>query len=325
MAKPPFGLGRGLDALIPSKKQSSQPAADASTMADSTSDLVGIVSGAAASTSRASGSGSEVFRMVRIDLVSANPHQPRTRFAPEELDALADSIVQHGLLQPLVVTQSLSGFELVSGERRLRAAKIAGLTEVPVVIRTAGSQEKLELAIIENIQREDLDPIERAQSYQVLLVDFGLTQEQAAKRLGIARSVIANTLRYLELPLKAQDALREGKITEGHAKILASLETGDEQKAVLETILEAHYTVRETETVVRSRKRGYSQGPRSSTITALDPNHQELLAQLREALATKVEIQPVGEGGKVVIYYYSPEELRQLVQTITQPALLGSV
>lgn len=259
--------------------------------------------------------------MVAVEQLRANPHQPRTRFAPEELDALADSIRQYGLLQPLVATVTETGLELVSGERRLRAAKIVGLEQVPVVIRTAGEQEKLELAIIENIQREDLDPIERAQSYQTLLNDFGLTQEQAAKRLGIARSVIANTLRYLDLPLKAQEALREGKITEGHAKILASLETTDEQKAVLETILQQHYTVRETETVVRSRKRSHTAAVGSSGTLPLDANHQALLTQLREALATKVEIQPVGEGGKVVIYYYSPEELHHIAATITSPVL----
>ncbi len=318
MSKTPFGLGRGLDALIPSKKAAQRVVSEP---VSTTTPSVQIVSPAvrSAPVEPPSSIPTDGYMVIPVDSIVPNPRQPRTRFDPEELESLADSIVQYGLLQPIVVTRlDNGGYELVSGERRLRAAKIAGLERIPAVVRSSHDQEKLELALIENIQRSDLDPIERAQSYQILINEFALTQEQASKRLGVARSIIANTLRYLQLPLKAQDALREGKITEGHAKILASLETEEQQKSVLETILEQHYTVREAETLVKTRKRS----PRSSSgvlslPTLPNAQHEEMLRELRTILATKVEIHPQGEGGRVVIYYYAPEELYQIVDKIT--------
>lgn len=317
MSKTPFGLGRGLDALIPSKKSARTPVADTPVVS---APIVRSMSPAPVAEEPSPVVSSDGYAVISVDQVVPNPRQPRTRFDPEELESLADSIRQYGLLQPIVVTRlEDGGYELVSGERRLRAAKIAGLERIPAVVRSSHDQEKLELALIENIQRSDLDPIERAQSYQVLITEFALTQEQAAKRLGIARSIIANTLRYLELPLKAQDALREGKITEGHAKILASLETEEEQKSVLETILEQHYTVREAETLVKTRKRSPRSSSSMTTLPVL-PNaqHEQMLRELRSILATKVEIQPQGEGGRVVIYYYAPEELYHIVDSITR-------
>ena len=248
-----------------------------------------------------------------LDAISPNPRQPRTRFDPEELRSLADSIRQYGLLQPVIVTLLEDGrCELVSGERRLRAAKLAGMKEVSAIVRKTKDHEKLELALIENIQRQDLNPIERAQSYNVLIKEFSLTQEEAAQRLGIARSIIANSLRYLELPLKAKEALMDGKITEGHAKIIASLPTEEEQKKVLEAILEQHYTVRETDTFAKARRKA----PSRSTPTLEGAQDQEMLRELRQALGTKVEITHRGEGGTIAVYYYSAEELRELVEKI---------
>ncbi len=304
MSKSSFGLGRGLDALIPSRKSAPTNAP--------VSNPAGVVD--------VSSAASSAYQWVAVDLIVPNPRQPRTAFDVEELDALADSLRRYGMLQPLVVTKrSIGGYELLSGERRLRASKIAGLEKVPVIIRNAEEVQKLEIALIENIQRQDLNPIDRAQSYQILIQEFELTQEEAGERLGIARSIIANTLRYLELSLEAQEALKVGKITEGHAKILASLPTLQEQSTVLETILNQHYTVRETETVVKAHRRKIagSSVPDAKQSTALN---EQLMMELRQALGTKVEIRPQGEGGSIAIYYYSHEELQNLVEQITTPS-----
>ncbi len=312
MSKSPFGLGRGLDALIPSAGKK-----NTTTTSTAVDDSSAGGNNAPTLTKMSANDSTSPFRFVAIDEIVPNPRQPRVHFDPEELDALADSLRRYGLLQPLVVTKrSIGGYELLSGERRLRASKIAGLTTVPVVIREAQDNQKLEIALIENIQRQDLNPIERAQSYRILIEEFELTQEEAGERLGVARSIIANTLRYLDLSAEAQQSLTEGRITEGHAKIIASLPTAEEQSRVLETILNQHYTVRETETLVKAHRRKKTSSAPAASAADLSAMHQHLLMELREALGTKIEIRPQGEGGMIAVYYYSSEELEALVEKI---------
>ena len=239
-----------------------------------------------------------------------NPEQPRARFDKEKLAELAQSIKEHGILQPLVVTRSGDGYELIAGERRLQAAKLAGLTEVPVIVRSADERTKLELAIIENTQRHNLNPIEEAKAYLRLMEEYGLHQEEVAKKMGKSRSLVANTVRLLHLPVEIQRALIEGKISEGHAKALLSIENPEKQRALFEMILKSGLTVRETEMEARS----VSVRPHVRSETAIPPEFSERLEKLREKLGTRVRLSPAGQGGKIVIEYYSSEELQGLFQ-----------
>ena len=239
-----------------------------------------------------------------------NPEQPRARFDKEKLAELAQSIREHGILQPLVVTRSGDGYELIAGERRLQAAKLAGLTEVPVIVRSADERTKLELAIIENTQRHNLNPIEEAKAYLRLMEEYGLHQEEVAKKMGKSRSLVANTVRLLHLPVEIQRALIEGKISEGHAKALLSIENPEKQRALFEMILKSGLTVRETEMEARS----VSVRPHVRSETAIPPEFSERLEKLREKLGTRVRLSPAGQGGKIVIEYYSSEELQGLFQ-----------
>ena len=239
-----------------------------------------------------------------------NPEQPRARFDKEKLAELAQSIREHGILQPLVVTRSGDGYELIAGERRLQAAKLAGLTEVPVIVRSADERTKLELAIIENTQRHNLNPIEEAKAYLRLMEEYGLHQEEVAKKMGKSRSLVANTVRLLHLPVEIQRALIEGKISEGHAKALLSIENPEKQRALFEMILKSGLTVRETEVEARS----VSVRPHVRSEAAIPPEFSERLEKLREKLGTRVRLSPAGQGGKIVIEYYSSEELQGLFQ-----------
>jgi ParB family chromosome partitioning protein len=235
------GLGRGLGSLIPQKKNGPAPAPQTGALPVALPEDEPIARVVSAS--------------VR-DIVP-NPHQPRKEFHAEELEELASSIKKYGILQPLVVTEKPNGmFELISGERRLRAAKAAGLERVPAIVRTAEEQEKLELALIENIQREDLTPIEEAWSYARLIDEFGLTQEEVAKRVGKSRPVVANTLRLLKLPDDMQKALSDGEISMSMARVLAGMENPKEQRAMFDRMRKGEFTVREAEQESRKRKSG---------------------------------------------------------------------
>ncbi len=250
--------------------------------------------------------------VVEADIASVvpNPHQPRLRFDEEKLRELSASIKEHGILQPLVVTPLPDGkYELIAGERRLQAAKLAGLATVPVLVRDAEENEKLELAIIENVQRHDLDPIEEAKAYSRLMEEFGLTQEEAAKKMGKSRSAVANLLRLLVLPVEIQRAISEGKITEGHAKALLSIENPEKQRALFEMIMKTGMTVRETE----SKAREVSVRPHVRHIASLPPELVEKADRLSSALGTKVAVKPAGKGGRIVVEYYSDEELEHIV------------
>lgn len=298
-----YGLGRGLASLIPPKKDADSNQASAPKVAAPASALP---------TATLSHPDTPVTREIPIGDIVPNPHQPRLHFDEEKLDELADSIKTHGVLQPLVVTKLENGkFELIAGERRLQASKRAGLETVPVVLRAAtGEQEKLELAIIENIQRHDLNPIEEAKAYLRLTDEFGLHQDEVAKKMGKSRPVISNTMRLLTLPVEIQRAIIEHKITEGHAKALLSIENSEKQRALFEIILKEELTVRETED--KAREVSVRSHVRTTHDTA-----PEIIAKeswLAEQLGTKVKIQAKGKGGgKILIEFYSNEELNGIL------------
>lgn len=248
---------------------------------------------------------------IKVNEVDVNPSQPRQHINHNELENLVQSIKQHGVLQPIIVTESDGKFELVAGERRLRASTIAGLKTVPAIVRKASDLEKLELALIENIQRSDLNPIEKAEAYEKLISEFGLTQDQAAKKMGISRPSFANAVRLLSLPGEIQKALAEGKISEGHAKVILSLPESREQLKYFNDVVENKLSVRSLESEVDRAK------PAKKRRSAYDPQLKDWEDQLQETLNTKVNIAQRGEIGKVTIDFYSPEELNEIVKRIT--------
>lgn len=248
----------------------------------------------------------DIFRIV------PNPYQPRLEFDKEKLSELADSIKEHGVIQPLVVSRKEGNqFELIAGERRFQASKLAGLSKVPAIIREVNDQEKLELAIIENIQRHDLSPIEEAKSYAKLQEEFGMSQEELAKKLGKNRSSIANKLRLLTLSVEIQKAISKGRISEGHAKAILAVGSPEKQMALFELILKEKLNVRQVE----SKAKEISVKPHKRTV-AKDPEIQEIEDSLIGRLGTKVKVSRSGKGGKIVIEYYSKEELDNLISRI---------
>ena len=249
---------------------------------------------------------------IPIGKIVPNPHQPRLHFDDAKLEELALSIKEHGILQPLIVSREGEGYELIAGERRFQAAKRIGLQTVPVIVRDATEQQKLELAIIENIQRHNLNPIEEAKAYLRLIDEFNLQQEAVAQKMGKSRSGVANTLRLLRLPIEIQRAVAEGKISEGHAKALLAIENPEKQRAVFELIIKEELTVRETESKVQS----ISVKPHLLSASVLNPEILERTEHLTQLFGTKVKIAPSGKGGKVVIEYYSPEDLNGLLKRL---------
>jgi ParB family chromosome partitioning protein len=254
-------------------------------------------------------------RDATIDSILPNPRQPRTVFDEGGLEELAASIREHGVLQPLVVRPRGDEYELIAGERRLRASKIAGLKKVPIIIRHASNQDSLELALIENVQREDIGAMERARAYKRLMDEFELTQEMVAQKVGKARASVANTVRLLKLPLAIQDGLESGKISEGHAKALLSLETPDEQMAMYEKILAEGMNVREIE---KATKPGGEARPAvvAKAVVEMDPNMCALEDGLSTYLGNPVKIQRSGAGGKIVVDFYSEDDLNRIVETL---------
>lgn len=246
------------------------------------------------------------------DIVS-NKHQPRTFFAEKSLEELAASIKEHGILQPLVVVKSPGGrYELIAGERRLRAAKLARLAKVPVIVRESGELERLELALIENIQRSDLNLIEEAVAYQKLNDAFGFTHDQIAKRMGKSRPVISNTIRLLSLADEIQEAIAEGRITEGHAKVLMEIKDDAKRMALFERVLSEKLTITDTASEVK-RIEVRSHG----RVFKRDPNVAALEDDLRASLGTKVTVRKRGKnGGVIAIEYYGEEELKQVLDKL---------
>jgi ParB family chromosome partitioning protein len=249
--------------------------------------------------------------LVSVEMVLPNPRQPRNMQHPEELDELTASVREHGVLQPLIVThgESTEQYILIAGERRLQAARLAGLASVPVLIRQATDQQRLELAIIENVQRSDLSALEEAEAYRQLAEDFDLSHEGIAARVGKSRVTVTNTLRLLRLPDSVKNALIEKRISEGHARALLALATPDAQTAALRTVLAQELNVRQTEELVRKL---CGEKPVRIPKPAVSPDVAELEDRLRSSLGTKVMLRSRRKGGTLTIYYYSNEELEAL-------------
>jgi ParB family chromosome partitioning protein len=280
----PFGLGRGLDALIPGRD-----------------DDRGVLE-------------------IPLHRIARNPDQPRHAFDEAQLGELAASIAVHGVLQPIIVRELADGgYQLIAGERRARAAKLAGLQTVPAVVRdAAGDESSLELALIENLQREDLNAIETATAYRELIDRFGMTHEAVARQVGKSRVAVSNALRLLDLAGETQAAILDGRISEGHGRALSAITVAELQRAVLAVVLERQLSVRQTEELVRRRR---AEAP--VRAGALSHDLQDLEAQLRGLLATKVGIVRTRRGGRVVIDFYSDEELDRLYSIITRGATGG--
>ena len=252
---------------------------------------------------------------IPITRISPNPHQPRKRFGAEELASLTESIIEHGVLQPILVTETVDGYQLVAGERRLRAAQAAGLERIPAVVRQLADREQIELALVENLQREDLDPLETAEAYRQLIEEFGFTQDDVANRVGKARSTVANTLRLLDLAPGVQAAVADGRLTEGHGRALGGLAV-ELQDRVLDSVTGQELSVRQTEELVR-RLREPKPEPTGPLARRTDPELERVEEDLRRSLGTKVSLARSRRGGRIVIEYYSDEELGRLYERLT--------
>jgi ParB family transcriptional regulator, chromosome partitioning protein len=274
-----FGLGRGLEALIPRG-----------------TDEGGI-------------------QELALDRIVRNHDQPRSQFDEEQLAELTASIAIHGVLQPIVVRTTPDGaHELIAGERRLRAARAAGLTHIPAVVRESADDELLQLALTENVQRADLNPIEEAGAYRELIRRFELTHDELARQVGKSRVAVSNALRLLELAPETRDAIVEGRISEGHGRALAAITIPELQRAVLQLVIERQLSVRQTEELVR-RKREPARLPRHKPLS---DDLADLEAQLRGVLATRVGIVRTRRGGRLVIDFFNEEELDRIYQIITR-------
>jgi ParB family transcriptional regulator, chromosome partitioning protein len=276
------GLGRGLDALISGS--------------ESTAPSGGI-------------------NQIPVERIAPNPRQPRTHIDPQELSELAASIREHGVIQPLILTygEQEGQYVLIAGERRLLAARQAGLEAVPAILREVDEQQRLELALIENVQRTDLGPLEAAEAYRQLVEDFNLSHEEISTRVGKSRVAVTNTLRLLKLAPAVQQALSEGHISEGHARALLALPTPQAQSAALQTVLMRELNVRQTEELVH---RLSGQKPASHLKPEPPPEIVALEERLRERLGTRVNLNLHRKGGTLVIHFYSDEELDALVEQI---------
>jgi len=277
----PASLGRGLSALIPQAVASTPGPAE-----------------------------------IPIDQIERNPYQPRTSFAEEALAELAASIAAHGILQPVLVTETLDGYRLVAGERRLRAAQMAGLERIPALIRQASEQDQLELALVENLQRTDLNAMDAARAYRQLRDLFGLTNEAIADRLGKARSTVVNTMRLLDLDPVAQDAIEAGRVSEGHGRALLGL-APLEQREVIGLTIARGLSVRQVEELARRLREGRRPVRATRPARPADADMERVEDDLRRALGTKVRLARSRRGGRIIIEWYSDEELGRLYERLT--------
>lgn len=285
------GLGKGLDALIPGGKSSTSSA------------------------SGSGGGGGGGVQQVAVEVIKRNPRQPRIHFKEEELNELAASIREHGVIQPLIVSPKNDGsFILIAGERRLQASQRAGLKTVPVVTRQANNQELLELALIENVQRADLNAMEEAEAYHQLAEDFGLSHEMIAKRVGKSRVAVTNTMRLTNLADAVKQALVDGKITEGHARALLALSTQKAQTSALQTVINLSLSVRQAEELIRKLTGNRPVKVKKAMVNA---DVADVEKRLQRSLGTKVALKHGKKGGTVTIYYYSDEELDALIKKMS--------
>jgi ParB family chromosome partitioning protein len=275
-----LALGRGLDALIPGLDSKEPPARE--------------------------------FFQCDIDVIRRNRHQPRRRFSEDELQELSDSIRAQGVIQPLVVRKLDGGYELVAGERRLRAARKAGLKQVPVIVRAVEDAEMLEMSLVENIQREDLNPMEEADAYHLLITEFSLTQDQAAKRVGKSRSTVANFLRLRNLPRQIKESITDGTLSMGHARALLSIENSAAQMELWNQVIRKGLSVRQTEKLAKQvntpAKEKKSPHPTSEQLYFTD-----IADDLSRYYGTKVQIKRRGGAGRVEIEFYGDQDLDRLI------------
>jgi len=251
---------------------------------------------------------------IDTEKIVPNPVQPRQNFNQEKIQELSDSIKEHGILEPLIVTKKDSHWELIAGARRLEAAKNAGFKQVPAIIRKVNNEQKLEIALVENIQRDSLNPIEEAYAYQNLSKQFNLTQEKIAQKTGKSRTSIANTLRLLTLPLEIQKGLISGKISEGHGRAILSLFSPEKQRALYQEIIRLNLTVRQVE----ERVQKISRQIHPKKIKRVNPEIKEKEELLSQSLGTKVVIRKSGKSGKIIISFYSIEELENIINRINR-------
>ncbi len=284
--KAPSGLGRGLAALIPTGPVAAPPPPP----------LPGT-------------------REIPVSAIRRNPYQPRGRFEIDDLRQLSESVAQHGVIQPVVVIEVEGGYQLIAGERRTRAAELAGLETIPAVVRSAGEQEQLALALVENLQRSDLNAMDEARAFRQLIDEFGLTQEDVARRVGRTRPAIANTLRLLQVSPEVQDAVEDRRITEGHARALAGLDDHAAQDLALGLVEERSLSVRQTEQLVREVAAG-SRLQRAGRAAAPDPDIERLEAELRDSLGSKVSLNAGRRGGRITITWYDEDDLARLVERL---------
>jgi ParB family chromosome partitioning protein len=296
MMKRPSGLGRGLGALIPPSNGGTYSTPRQTEASQPQGIAEASVNGSA-------------YREISVDAIVANPHQPRQHFDHAALEDLVSSIQERGVIEPLIVTDLGNGtYELIAGERRLRASRIAGLQTVPCVIRSASDREKLELAIIENVQRHDLNPIEEAVAYKRLMDEFGLTQDEVGEKVGKSRPQVANIVRLLQLPEEIRQALMDRKINSSNARTLLSLPSETERMELFRAMLSQNFTVRETEKHV-----GH---PRAKAGPSADPNVLEYERRLRELTGHRAEIKMSAKGGEIRIPFQSDEDLGGLMERL---------
>jgi ParB family chromosome partitioning protein len=276
------GLGRGLEALIPMEQKSE-----------------------------------EIVREIEIRKIIANDKQPRKEFDEQKLDELADSMKQHGVLQPIILRKKGSTYELVAGERRWRAAAKAGIEKIPAIVKELSNADVMEIALIENLQREDLNPMEEAAAYKTLMNDFGLTQEELSKRVAKSRSLIANTVRLLNLDKEIQDLVSQDRLTAGHARALLSIQGSKERLELAKKISEEALSVRQTEQLVKKlseeRKRNKIKKPKEINPVMLD-----ITEKLQRTLGTRVRIKGSEKRGKIEIEFYSGDELERILEAIVE-------
>jgi ParB family chromosome partitioning protein len=272
-------LGRGLSALIPTRDDASAGSTE-----------------------------------IPLSEIRVNPNQPRRDVEHANLEALALSITDHGVLQPILVTETLDGYRIVAGERRVQAARLAGLEKIPAVIRQLADREQLELALVENVQREDLNPIEEANAFRQLHVEFGLTQDEIARQVGRARTTVTNTLRLLELDERVQAAVADGRLSEGHARALVGLPPV-QQLHLVGAIVDAGLSVRQAEELARRLREPKPAADKADTHK--DPDLERVEEDLRNALGTKVLVARGRKGGRIVIEYYNDEDLGRLYDRLT--------
>ncbi len=295
MAKAARGLGKGLDSLIPASVPKAEPVQETAAKEDNAQGTY-----------------------VKITKVEPNREQPRKNFDEDALQELADSIKQYGIVEPLIVQDRKTYYEIIAGERRWRAAKLAGLKEVPVIVRNYTEQEIVEISLIENIQREDLNPIEEAQAYRRLLTEFNLKQDEVAERVSKSRTAVTNSMRLLKLCDEVQQMIIDDMITTGHARALISIDDPEQQYTIAQKVFDEKLSVRDVEKLVKNLNKPEKVKKEPVTDKALEAVYQDLEEKLKQSLGTKVSIASKGDGaGKLEIEFYTHDDLEKITDLLT--------